>query len=149
MKLFSQNLKEFRKINNLTQEDFANILGIKRPRLASYEEERVEPPIKLFLEICDHCKIHPKLFYETELNRLITEDGVKERKVRSVKKYTFELINYNDGTCDMNRENNGFSMIELLGILTLVKDHLLNLITSNLKPVDEINLKSSNCPLIH
>src|SRR5574343_374449 len=50
MSIAGKNLRYLRKLRGLTQEEFANKLGIKRSRLGAYEEERAEPRLEV-LEI--------------------------------------------------------------------------------------------------
>ena len=57
------NLKIFRKINGLTQVEFAQKLSLSRPTVGAYEEGRAEPSIGKFLEICEFYNMEPKDFY--------------------------------------------------------------------------------------
>ncbi len=45
MTLIAKNLKALRKKHNLTQDQFAQKLGIKRSSVGAYEEGRAEPPL--------------------------------------------------------------------------------------------------------
>ena len=47
-----KRLKELRKILNLTQQEFADKLGIKRNTIANYESGRNEPIGSVFSLIC-------------------------------------------------------------------------------------------------
>ena len=71
------------------------------------------------------------------------------RKVKSVQKYTFEIIHYEDGFSVMNRTNDGFSVIEMLGISSIINNNLMQVFESAFKPTDEVNRNSNNSPLIH
>ncbi len=51
MNHFSSNLKYLRRQHDMTQEDLANALNIKRPVIGSYEEQRAEPGIDLLKKI--------------------------------------------------------------------------------------------------
>lgn len=57
MALSNQNLKYLRKLRGLTQEEFAQKLGIKRSLLGAYEEERAEPRIEVLETVCDMFKL--------------------------------------------------------------------------------------------
>lgn len=46
MTLISENLRELRKEQGLTQDQLANLLGIKRSLVGAYEEGRAEPPVQ-------------------------------------------------------------------------------------------------------
>ncbi|MCX2745691.1 helix-turn-helix domain-containing protein [Mangrovivirga sp. M17] len=53
MSLISQNLKYLRKKNDLTQEQFADKLGIKRSQVGAYEEGRADPRIPTLMRISE------------------------------------------------------------------------------------------------
>ena len=73
-----------------------------------------------------------------------------EKKIISHKKYTIEVISYEDGTTTMNRTNDGFSIVELLGITTMVQQHMLKVMEEHKNPnPDKINIQSKNSPLCH
>lgn len=57
MALSNQNLKYLRKLRGLTQEEFAQKLGIKRSLLGAYEEERAEPRMEVLETVCDLFKL--------------------------------------------------------------------------------------------
>lgn len=50
-------IKNLREEKDLTQEDLANILGIKRPTYTSYEIERDTIPLKHLLKLCEYFDI--------------------------------------------------------------------------------------------
>ena len=50
-----QTLKEIRKSKNLTQQELANLLGIKQQQYQRYESEQTAIPLKSFLKILDVC----------------------------------------------------------------------------------------------
>lgn len=73
----------------------------------------------------------------------------KERKVKSVQKYTFEIIHYEDGYSVMNRSNEGFSVIEMLGISEIIKENLMSILKGAVKDTDDQNITSCDSPIIH
>jgi len=64
MSLINERIKEIRKEMGLTQEEYAQILGIKRCTLASYEEHRALPPIALIPKIMSSGAIPTEKMYE-------------------------------------------------------------------------------------
>ena len=50
-----QTLKEIRKSKNLTQQELANLLGIKQQQYQRYESEQTAISLKSFLKILDVC----------------------------------------------------------------------------------------------
>ena len=49
---FGERLKELRKYKNMTQQEFSDKLKIKRPTIANYEADRVEPSSAVIAGIC-------------------------------------------------------------------------------------------------
>jgi hypothetical protein len=58
-----------------------------------------------------------------------------EKKIVKVQTYTIEVIHYDDGMTDMKRTNDGFSVFGLIGILSLVINHLYGVVANSYKPV--------------
>ena len=54
MSNIAANLKFLRKKNNLTQQQFADIMEIKRASVGAYEENRAEPKYELLKKIADY-----------------------------------------------------------------------------------------------
>ena len=52
MHIVKENLKYFRKIKKLTQDEIANKLGISRSCYANYEQGIRQPSIDIFRNIC-------------------------------------------------------------------------------------------------
>lgn len=50
--MIASNLKKLRKVYGYTQKSFAKEIGITRQAYASYEEERSEPNLRVFLKMC-------------------------------------------------------------------------------------------------
>lgn len=72
----SNNLKFLRKQRKMTQADLAMALGIKRPVIGAYEEERAEPKLSLLMEMA-------KLF-EIDVDDLIGRDLNKSMKTTAI-----------------------------------------------------------------
>jgi hypothetical protein len=45
----------------------------------------------------------------------------KEKTIKSEKTHTFKVIEYSDGSVSMQRENDGFTALELLGYTTHIQ----------------------------
>lgn len=54
---FKEKLKEERINNNLTQKDFAELLGVSKSCYAGYEQGYREPDFKTLVKICNILKI--------------------------------------------------------------------------------------------
>ncbi len=72
-----------------------------------------------------------------------------KKEVKLHKKYTIEVITYTDGTSTIKRNNKGFSVVELLGLMEIAKTHLINVFKDCVQKADKENLKSSDSPIIH
>ena len=71
MNYLGNNLKWLRKSRELTQEELANKLGVKRSLIGAYEEGRVEPKLRTILNAC--------LYFSVDLDALITTDLSREK----------------------------------------------------------------------
>jgi transcriptional regulator with XRE-family HTH domain len=69
MSNISSNLKYLRKKNGHTQQQFADIMGIKRSLIGAYEEDRAEPKYDLLKKIAEHFDLTIDEF----INEQITE----------------------------------------------------------------------------
>jgi len=65
----------------------------------------------------------------------------KEKKLVSVKKYEFTLNTYDDDTNHMERYNDGFNILEILGIANLISVEMKQLIDGQVVKVDTIERK--------
>ena len=72
MSIVSNNVKYLRRLNGLTQEQFARRIGIKRPSVGAYEEARAHPPYDTLITMA-------KLFGVT-VDQLIKSDLRKVRE---------------------------------------------------------------------
>lgn len=66
----AKNLKYLRKQKNLTQQEFAGKLGLKRSKVGSYEEDRAEPRLETLQNIAH--------FFDVSLDELINRN-IKEK----------------------------------------------------------------------
>lgn len=66
MSNISANLKYLRKKKGLTQQQFADAIGIKRSLVGAYEEDRAEPKYELLKKIAE--------FYEFSMDEFINEE---------------------------------------------------------------------------
>lgn len=69
MSIISSNLKHLRKLNNLTQEQFAEKLGIKRSLLGAYEEGRADPRLNNLLNIANVFNLSVDDIISKDLNK--------------------------------------------------------------------------------
>ncbi len=76
MSIVSDNIKYLRRVNGLTQEQFARRIGIKRSLLGAYEEARANPNLSNLMNIA-------KIF-GTSVDNLIKNDIRKLRENQSV-----------------------------------------------------------------
>lgn len=54
MSKIAKNIAHLRKLRRLTQEQFADEIGIKKSRLGAYEESRSSPPIEMLIVLADY-----------------------------------------------------------------------------------------------
>lgn len=75
------------------------------------------------------------------------ENKKTEKKLARTKTYKITWDIFNDGSTHLCRENDGFSVIELIGISTLITQDM-NKIIENMMEFDSIERKSTNAKLI-
>lgn len=54
---FGKNIKKIRSIKKLSQQAFAELFGLKRSSIGSYEEERADPKLEIIIKIAKHYNI--------------------------------------------------------------------------------------------
>lgn len=54
---FGKNIKKIRSIKKLSQHAFAELFGLKRSSIGSYEEERADPKLEIIIKIAKHFNI--------------------------------------------------------------------------------------------
>jgi transcriptional regulator with XRE-family HTH domain len=88
------NLKYLRKLRGLTQEEFANKLGIKRSLIGAYEEERADPRLDVLEVVSEMFKLS---LDELFLKDLSNESGsylMKRRKMKMASSDESRLIHF-------------------------------------------------------
>jgi len=68
MSNISSNLKYLRKKNGQTQQQFADLMGIKRSLVGAYEEDRAEPKYELLKRIADNFELTIDEFINETIN---------------------------------------------------------------------------------
>jgi hypothetical protein len=58
----------------------------------------------------------------------------KKKEILKKKVYTVEVIEYTDGSVDMNRTNDGFHAMDLLAHLEFIKSEVVDQIKGVIKP---------------
>ncbi|MGU3374616.1 helix-turn-helix domain-containing protein [Chryseobacterium sp. M5A1_1a] len=79
MSFFGTNIKKIRQVKGLSQKAFADLLGLNRGVISSYEEGRAEPKIETILKVASHFSLDlDKLLSETlqsdQLNKVSDAD---------------------------------------------------------------------------
>jgi hypothetical protein len=66
-----------------------------------------------------------------------------EKQVVWTKEYTLKTVRYNDGSTTVFRNNTGYSITELLGWLTIIKDDLMEIMKGSLHPINAEIIRTS------
>jgi len=64
-----------------------------------------------------------------------------KKEVLKKKVYTIEIIEYVDGSATMNRINDGFTAVELMGQLEIIQFEILEQMKGLIKPPSKVNRK--------
>ncbi|MDN4165354.1 helix-turn-helix domain-containing protein [Cytophagales bacterium LB-30] len=75
MNYLSQNFKYLRKLKGYTQEQMAEMLGIKRPSIGAYEEGRADPPLALLSKLAGIFRITVDQLLHKNLERTGLKSG--------------------------------------------------------------------------
>ncbi len=81
--LFGENLREHRKNNGLTQSELAQIVGVSRQAIASYEGQRREPSFEVLIKLANcFCVSIDKLIGRDEHSIINNIKTIKENVLR-------------------------------------------------------------------
>jgi len=69
-KCVSHNFKHIRKQKGLTQQKFADLLGVNRAAYAAYEEQRADPPLNVVIVVSNLTGI--------DINTLLTDELMED-----------------------------------------------------------------------
>lgn len=87
---FIENMKVMRKRSNITQDAFADLLGIKRSRLGAWEEKRACPSIGMMVKICQlfNVSLDEMLGVEAPTGAINEREVIRslEKEVRNIKR---------------------------------------------------------------
>lgn len=65
--ILSQNIRFLRRKSGLSQEELADILGVKRSSIAAYERKNVEPRLRVVLEVARYFDINVQDLLQVKL----------------------------------------------------------------------------------
>jgi hypothetical protein len=74
---------------------------------------------------------------------------MQTKKVVKCKTYRIEVEYFEDGSSMMTRENQGFSVLEMLGITAMLQQHLNGIMKQFAPDVDDVEVKSTGSPITH
>ncbi len=111
MKKIGNNLKFLRKRENLTQEELAIALSIKRSRIGAYEEGRADPKMDTIQEMATFFKVN----FSEIINETMDEKWLKNKTAKEKKNTQFsDSGNVRILAITVDKENN--ENIEAVGI---------------------------------
>ncbi|MDX1630161.1 MAG: LexA family transcriptional regulator, partial [Fulvivirga sp.] len=82
MTLISENIKYLRKKQGLTQEQFAEKIGIKRSLLGAYEEGRADPRINNLINMAEICGTSVDIMISKDVSKLSESELNTEKHKR-------------------------------------------------------------------
>ncbi len=104
MKKISANIKFLRKKRNLTQQQFADLLGIKRSMIGAYEEDRASPKMDNMKQIANYFGITvDELVSEKITDKWLDERDKKKEKENEIKAGNLRVLSI---TVDQNDNEN-------------------------------------------
>lgn len=133
MATFGERLKELRKKNNLTQQQLAYILCLKRGNIAKWETKRAIPSFEIIEVIANYFEVVPDYLLGYISYTRVTSFSDKLKALRKEKKLTqkkiAELIGISQGSYanweNGKREPSLENVVKLANILNISIDYLL------------------------
>jgi len=124
---FGKNIKKIRSIKKLSQQAFAEMFGLKRSNIGSYEEERAEPKLEIIIKIAEHFNI--------------SVDSLVNREITVNELYNFHLP---DEHITNNRDDNKQQFIKGIPLLSSNEVMLKPLARASTESENQINLPGLN-----
>lgn len=102
MKKISANIRFLRKKKNLTQQEFADAIGIKRSMIGAYEEDRASPKMDNMKSIANYFGIS----VDELVSERITDKWLNERETRLEKEKEIKAGNLRVLSITVDRDDN-------------------------------------------
>ena len=120
--LLNEKITIIRKMNNLTQEDFAEELGVSRQAVSKWETGTSVPDVQLLLRIAD--------FYNLTLDQLVRDDfdlpisDLDKKKITDdfSEKSSVSIDEYLGKVCDVSMNSFRYSVIRNVKIVGSYKN---------------------------
>lgn len=95
MSVLKNNLKKLRKLKGLNQTEFAELFGLTRANIGSYEEGRAQPKTEILVQIAEHFGLSIEAFVNKELsvNDLSHFDHSKHTQTHNTNIISIEQFN--------------------------------------------------------
>ena len=95
------NIQYLRKINKLTQEQFAEKMGVTRQTVSRWESDEVTPELNKLVELCStfSCKLD-ELVRENMSSKDEIYSEVEIRKIPAFKMARYVMNNFKEKLCD-------------------------------------------------
>ena len=82
MESVGERIKSLRKANDMTQKEFAELIGVSRSTLAGYETNKIEPSLNVITRMASKFDLSPAYFLRNNIvalpNNNTTEDIIDE-----------------------------------------------------------------------
>lgn len=101
LELFSTRIKELRTSMDMTQLQFANLIGVSTPTLSGYENDLKKPSIAVFVEIAQNCKVSTDWLCglsdkRSTSDELSTYSDLFREFIKLYKNFNFDIETQND-----------------------------------------------------
>ncbi len=102
MKKISANIRFLRKKNNLTQQEFADAIGVKRSMIGAYEEDRASPKMDNMKQIANYFGIS----VDELVSERITDKWLADREMRLEKEKEIKAGNLRVLSITVDKDDN-------------------------------------------
>ena len=135
---FGKNIKKIRSIKKLSQLAFAELFGLKRSSIGSYEEERAEPKLEIIIKIAKHFNI--------------SVDSLVNREITVNELYNFhlpdEIIDKGQGTKKIQGKKQLIKDIPLVSANDILLKSLEHAITKSESQINLPGLKDNQIAIL-
>ncbi len=124
MTQIGKNIKKIRKVKGLSQQAFADLFGLTRGNISSYEESRAEPKIEVMIKIANFFSIPLADFIEKDLsvNELLhynTNFVIETEKLKTTRQFASIPYISTPYINDYIQKHNDTEFMQKLQVLTI------------------------------
>ena len=120
--LLNEKIAIIRKMNNMSQETFAEELGVSRQAVSKWETGSSVPDIQLLLRIADFYNITIDQLIRDEFDLPISQADSERLEKAEAQADSFDIEKYLGKVCDVSMNSFNYSVIRNVKIIGIYKN---------------------------